>query len=124
MNSTLHPYLSQRWFAMQKELLQFMRVELDGTTPKLEQIIRTLEWVRVEEHVKGGRLGFGRPPRERCDLARAFVAKTVLGFETTRDIIERLEVDSRLKRICGFSMYKKLPSEATFSRAPVEMSWI
>jgi hypothetical protein len=55
-------------------------------------------------------------------LARAFVVKAVLGFEVTRALIERLEVDSRLKRICGFSLYKKLPSEATFSRAFAEFA--
>ena len=107
---------------MQNELLPFLRTELEGTTPQLEQVIRTLEWVRVEEHIKGGWMGFGRPPRERCDLARAFVAKAVLGFETTRELIERLSVDTRLKRICGFSFYKKLPSEATFSRAFAEFA--
>jgi hypothetical protein len=122
VNNTLRVHLSQRWFATQEELLPFLRAELEGTTPKLEQVIRTLEWVRVEEHIEGGWCGFGRPPRERCDLARAFVAKAVLGFEKTREIIERLEVDSRLKRICGFSMYKALPSEATFSRAFAEFA--
>lgn len=122
MKTTLKDLVSQRWFATQHELLPFLRAELEGVTPKLEQIIRVLEWVRVEEHINGGWCGFGRPPRERCDLARAFVAKAVLGFETTRELIERLEVDSRLKRICGFDLYRKLPSEATFSRAFAEFA--
>lgn len=122
MDSTLRPTLSQRWFAIQEELLPFCRTEYDGLTPKLEQIIRTLEWVRVEEHVGGGWLGIGRPPRERCDLARAFVAKAVLGFEKTRELIDRLSVDTRLKRICGFSLHKELPSESTFSRAFAEFA--
>jgi hypothetical protein len=29
----------------------------------------------------------------------------------------RLTIDRALRRICGFSLCKKLPSEATFSRA-------
>ena len=36
---------------------------------------------------------------------------------TTRALIERLEVDGRLCRLCGWSGAGRLPSEATFSRA-------
>ena len=36
---------------------------------------------------------------------------------TTRALIERLEVDGRLYRLCGWSGAGRLPSEATFSRA-------
>ena len=36
---------------------------------------------------------------------------------TTRGLIERLEVDGRLWRLCGWSGAGRLPSEATFSRA-------
>ena len=36
---------------------------------------------------------------------------------TTRALIERLEVDGRLWRLCGWSGAGRLPSEATFSRA-------
>jgi len=50
-------------------------------------------------------------------LASAFVAKAVLGISTTCGLIERLAIDRALRRICGFSMWKQLPSESTFSRA-------
>jgi Transposase domain (DUF772) len=55
-------------------------------------------------------------------LASAFVAKAVLGISTTADLIERLAMDRALRRICGFSVWKKLPSEATFSRAFAEFA--
>jgi hypothetical protein len=45
------------------------------------------------------------------------VAKAVLGLTTTVGLIERLTVDRALRRICGFPLCRKLPSEATFSRA-------
>lgn len=61
--------------------------------------------------------GVGRPPHVRAWLASAFVAKAVLGLTTTKGLIERLAVDRALRRICGFLMCRKLPSEATFSRA-------
>ena len=55
-------------------------------------------------------------------LANAFVAKALLGITRTAGLIEALTVDRALRRICGFSMCKKLPSEATFSRAFEEFS--
>ena len=41
----------------------------------------------------------------------------MLGLTTTAALIERLTIDRALRRICGFPLCKKLPSEATFSRA-------
>lgn len=49
-------------------------------------------------------------------MASAFVAKAVLELITTRALIERLQIDSKLGRICGFNLHRVLPSEATFSR--------
>ena len=37
-------------------------------------------------------------------------------------MIERLTIDRALRRICGFSSFKPLPSEATFSRAFAEFA--
>jgi hypothetical protein len=41
----------------------------------------------------------------------------VLGIKVTAGLIERLQIDKALRRICGFPLRKKLPSEASFSRA-------
>jgi len=86
-------------------------------TPKLEQLIRILELARVEEHVASSWGAAGRPPRDRMALARAFVAKAVLDLPTTAALIDRLGNDTSLKRLCGFTLSKKLPDAATFSRA-------
>ncbi|MBD3805290.1 MAG: transposase [Thioclava sp.] len=90
---------------------------MGALTPKLERLIHILDWVRIEEFVAASWCGIGRPPHERAWLANAFVAKTVLNLPTTIALIERLTIDRALRRICGFPAYKKLPSEATFSRA-------
>ena len=55
-------------------------------------------------------------------LVNAFITKTVLGIPTTTGLTERLAMDRALKRICGFSMWRKLPSEATCSCAFAEFS--
>lgn len=118
----------QRWNVVQHELIPELNSqvgaltpELNGQvgaiTPKLEKVIYTLEWARIEEFVTASWQGNGRPPHDRGVLANAFVAKAVLGLVTTTALIERLHIDRALRRICGFSMYRKLPDAATFSRA-------
>ena len=117
MNSTKPQMIMHRWNVIQHELIPAMREQVGTLTPRLERLIHTLEWVRIEEFTQGAWCGIGRPPRERAWLANAFVAKPVLGLGTTKALIERLSIDRSLRRICGFCMYTTLPSEATFSRA-------
>jgi Transposase DDE domain/Transposase domain (DUF772) len=107
----------QRWNVIQHELLPELRNDVGTLTPPLEKVIHILEWVRIEEFTGTGWCGVGRHPYERAWLANAFVAKAVLGLATTVALIERLTIDRALRRICGLPMCKKLPSEATFSRA-------
>lgn len=122
MNTTQRNGIMQRWCMVQHELMPALRNEMCVMTPKLEQVIHTLEWARVEAFVRSTWKGCGRPEPDRGMLANAFVAKAVLGLSTTAGLIERLEVDRALRRICGFSMWRKLPSEATFSRAFAEFA--
>ena len=122
MNVTRRDQIMQRWNVVQHDLLPELRYDVGTLTPKLEKVIYVLEWVRIEEFVDSSWCGEGRPPHERSWLANAFMAKTVLGICTTRGLIERLTIDRALRRICGFPACKKLPSEATFSRAFDEFS--
>ena len=99
-----------------------LRNEVGPLTPKLIQVVHILEWVRIEEFVSSTWGYCGRPEYDRGMLASAFVAKAVLGIATTAGLIERLAIDRALRRICGVSVWKKLPSEATFSRAFAEFA--
>jgi hypothetical protein len=122
MNATERDLIMQRWNVIQHQLLPELRNDVGTLTPKLERVIHTLEWVRLEEFVTSTWCGIGRPPSERAWLANAFVAKAVLGLTTTAGLIERLTMDRALRRICGFPLCKKVPSEATFSRAFAEFA--
>lgn len=112
----LRESLSRYWKNIQTKLFPELEEEFGTLTPKLLQVIETLEIVRVEFHVRhyAGRY-VGRPLEDRSALARSFVAKAVLNLSTTRMLLDRLAVDVKLRRICGWE--GKLPSEATFSRA-------
>jgi hypothetical protein len=105
MDATQRAGLLQRWFLIQEEILPDLGREVEGLTPRLEKLIHTLEWARIEEFVPAWQ-GIGRPPKDRCALANGFVAKAVLGLTTTAALIERLTVDRALRRIrlrMGFS---------------------
>ena len=55
-------------------------------------------------------------------MARAFVAKAVYNLPTTQLLIEMLHLQPSLRRICGWSQRKDIPSAATFSRAFAEFA--
>ena len=50
-------------------------------------------------------------------MARAFVAKAVYDMPTTRALLDRLDTDVVLRRICGWEWKSEVPSESVFSRA-------
>ena len=77
----------------------------------------TLELARVETLVGVWRGLPGRPPSDRAALARAFVAKAVMGIPTTKMLIERLTADKQLRRLCGWERPGQVPDASTFSRA-------
>lgn len=76
----------------------------------------------VEEHLpplntKQSR--FGRPRHDDLPFLRAFLAKHTYQIDKNNLMRQRLLSDSSLKKICGF---KKVPSEATFSRRMTEFA--
>jgi Transposase DDE domain/Transposase domain (DUF772) len=112
-----------RWSHIQGTLFPWLREELDPVTAALEQVIIVLDTIGLAAYVPGPpRHGRGRKPEDRRALARAFVAKAVLGLPTTAAVIERLAIDKSLRRICGWESVREVPSEATFSRAFAEFA--
>lgn len=117
----------------------------DPVTEKQRQLVSVLEVVKVERYVHGADMQWlGRKLKDRQAIARAFVAKAVFGFPTTRALIEALSSTRNLRDICGFSagnmtvvreamtgdgrsikLTKRVgtfPAEATFSRAFAEFA--
>ena len=105
------------WINSQPSLFPWLEEELDPLTTKLERLVIILDTLGLEAFVAPPPGGRGRVPEDRPEIARAFVAKTVLNLPTTAALIERLPVDRSLRRICGWERRAQVPSEATFSRA-------
>ena len=110
------------WINRQRSLLPGLDEELDPLTAKLEHLIIILDTLGLEAFVAPPSRGRGRPPDDRPAIARSFVAKAVLTIPTTSAMIERLQVDRALRRICGWERRSEVPSEATFSRAFAEFA--
>jgi hypothetical protein len=108
-----------RWQHLtQGSLFPRLREEIDPCTAQLERLFHVLDEVQVERFIPPPTgWGRGRRQEDRRAVARAFVAKAVLGLPTTSALIERLAVDKSLRRICGWENPRSVPSEATFSRA-------
>ena len=100
------------------ELQESLRIEEFST--KEAKLIRVLDFAEIEKFITITSLT--NTPKYREQIARAFIAKSVYNFQTTRDLIDRLHIDRTLRIICGWRYVKKIPSEATFSRAFDEIS--
>jgi transposase len=120
--SRLRDTLSQTWLNIQSSLFPWLSEELGPLTAKQQELVTTLEVVRIEEFIHSSRGFPGRPPQDRTAIARAFVAKMVYNMPTTRALLDRLETDIALRRICGWERKNDVPDAWTFSRAFAEFS--
>jgi len=114
--------LSQSWLIIQGSLFPWLQEGLGQLTEKQQQLVMILEIIRIEEHLNDYYGGMGRPPKSRAAIARAFIAKMVYNMPTTRMLLERLESDKSLRRLCGWEYRHQVPHESVFYRANHEFS--
>ena len=118
----LRETLSQAWLNVQGSLFPWLAEELGDLTKKQQELVTTLEILRIEEFIYSSRGFPGRPPKDRSAIARAFVAKMIYNLPTTRALLDRLSTDQSLRRICGWERINDVPDESVFSRAFYEFS--
>ena len=117
MQLTLSGQLKQFLRVMQGSLFPALEEELGPLSGKLRQLIAVLELVQIEAMVGPWHGGVGRPALHTRAIARAFVAKAVYNLSDTRQLLDRLQSDPSLRRICGWSRRSDIPHESQFSRA-------
>jgi hypothetical protein len=120
--SKLRDTLAQGWLTIQHSLFPWLGEELGELTQKQQELVTTLEMVRIEEFIISSCGCPGRPSQDRGAIARAFIAKMVYNMPTTRILLDRLKTDISLRRLCGWERANDIPEEWTFSRAFAEFS--
>ncbi len=121
MNS-LQEVFAPCWQSIQTMLFPWLEKDLGPLTEKQQQLVQTLEIIRIESLVPRQFMVPGRPLKDRAAIARAFVAKAVYDMPTTRVLLDRLATDVSLRRICGWESKRAVPSESVFSRAFAEFA--
>lgn len=107
---------------LQGTLFGVLEAETGPLSEQARLLIAVLEMVPLSRQLPGGRGWLGRPAKDRQALAAAFVAKSVYGLETTRQLLERLRTDRQLRCLCGWNTVRQIPHESTFSRAFAEFA--
>ena len=118
LRASFAPY----WQSVQHALFPQLEQVLGPLTAKQQQLVQTLEVIRDEHQIPRHFRAPGRPPKDRAALARAFVAKAVYDMPTTRVLLDRLDTDVAVRRICGWERRSEVPSESVFSRAFAEFA--
>ena len=118
LRASIAPY----WESIQRTLFPRLEQALGPLTEKQQQLVQTLEVIRIERLIPRYFRAPGRPPKDRAAMARAFVAKAVYGLPSTRALLDRLAADVALRRLCGWERKFEVPSESVFSRAFAEFA--
>nr|VFJ75737.1 MAG: Transposase domain (DUF772) [Candidatus Kentron sp. FM]VFJ75903.1 MAG: Transposase domain (DUF772) [Candidatus Kentron sp. FM]VFK22708.1 MAG: Transposase domain (DUF772) [Candidatus Kentron sp. FM] len=113
--------LSNIWHRFQTCLFPSLEEAVGPLTKRQQQLVEVLDVVEIERHIPYTGCG-GRPLADRCAIGRAFIAKAVYNMATTEVLLDHLESDIRLRRICGWGKSDDVPSQSTFSRAFAEFA--
>ena len=115
--------LSKMWnkiLNLENSLFPELKEQLGTLSSKEEKLIKILDFAQIEKNITI--LKITNVPKDRIEIARAMIAKSVYNIQTTRDLIDRLRIDRTLRILCGWRYTTDVPSEAKFSRVFKELS--
>jgi hypothetical protein len=115
--------LSKMWIKilnLENCLFPEIKEYLGALSTKEEKLIKILDFAQIEKNVTV--VTITNTPKDRVEIARAMIAKSVYNMQTTRDLIDRLHSDRTLRVLCGWRYKSDIPSESKFSRVFKELS--
>ena len=117
--------LSKMWnkvLTLNNSLFPALKEELrlEELSHKEQKLISILDFAQIEKNITV--VSITNTPKDREEIARAVIAKSVYNFQTTRDLIDRLHCDRVLRIVCGWRYKNDIPSESKFSRVFKELS--
>lgn len=123
------PKLSEKFSKMWTKILNLEKslfpalkeeLRLEELSHKEQKLIKILDFAQIEKNITV--VSITNTPKDREEIARAFIAKSVYNIQTTRDLIDRLHNDRTLRVLCGWRYKNSIPSESKFSRVFKELS--
>jgi len=121
--SNLTGGLSKMWLKitnLNNSLFPELQEQFGTLSTKEEKLIKILDFAQIEKNITV--VTITNTPKNRIEIARAMIAKSVYNMQTTRDLIDRLKSDRVLRVLCGWRNKNDIPSEATFSRVFKELA--
>jgi hypothetical protein len=115
LNSLLH-LLTQYGNILQTQLFPVLQEGVGELQEDPQKFLRVLTLLQLDRFTEA-HSGPGRPAASRANMARAFLAKAVLGVPLTNALRQRLWSDEVLRKLCGGQQAKDVPRKWTFSRA-------
>ena len=110
--------LSTVWNSINRWLFPEIEDELGELSVRDKEFIRVVELTELEDYIRPYRWkGMGRRTKDRLCLAKAFIAKSVYKMPDRESLIDRITIDSTLRRLCGWESKGEIPSSPTFCRA-------
>lgn len=122
MKHTLRQQIMQFAQVLQSQLFPALEEEVGELTEPAKRLVAALEMIPLARFVPASGGWVGRPLKTRLAIASAFVAKAIYGFSQTRQLLDALERDAQLRRLCGWERASQVPHESTFSRAFAEFA--
>lgn len=109
-------YMWNKIINLEKSLFPALKEEfrLEELSHKEQKLIKILDFAQIEKNITV--VSITNTPKDREEIARAFIAKSVYNIQTTRDLIDRLKNDRTLRVLCGWRYKSDIPSESKFSR--------
>ena len=123
--SKIIPSLSKMWLKVKNleiSLFPELQASLGVFSSKEERLVKILDFAEIEQFISDTHKT--NIAKDRAQMARAFIAKSVYNLQTTRDLIDRLHIDRTLRILCGWRYSNSIPSESKFSRVFKEFSEI
>ena len=115
--------LSKMWLKvtnLENSLFPELQASLGVLSSKEQKLIKILDFAEIEQFMCAAHTT--NIAKDREQMARAFIAKSVYNIQTTRDLIDRLRIDRILRVLCGWRHAYEIPSESKFSRVFKELS--
>lgn len=117
--------LSKMWLRIiniESSLFPALKEELrlSELSRKEQKLITILDFAEIEKNITV--ISVTNTPKDREEIARAFISKSVYNIQTTRNLIDRLHCDRTLRILCGWRYGSDIPSESKFSRVFKELS--